>query len=127
MPRRKGLEALQGAESIGSAVPDVTHAVMPLDPTMLESLGKPVSELLGMLFESPQLTGLPAKLRLTGWNANTGKMALRGLRRGEGEAFDASAPEMDSMINEGLLKVKQPAQAGVDAIRRKLAALLDAK
>lgn len=96
---------------------------MPLDPSMLQSLGKPISELLGAIFRTPNKSGLPTKLRLINWNARNNTAALRGLRKGD-EAFEAAPSQLDELLTGGALDLDQPPQAGVDAIRKKLAALL---
>lgn len=137
MPQRKvpTLDALQKATSIGAdpqgealsqmLSQPVHQSAVPLDPTMLESLGKPLSELLGAIL-SPTTpgTGLPSRLRI-GNVLQGGKALLYGTRKG-GEQFEALPSELDSMINSGQLGLEQPPQRAVDVVRRKLAALLDA-
>lgn len=125
MPQRRipTLDALQKADSIGADPrADVHEAVMPLDPTMLESLGKPLSELLGMILRPTTAgTGLPSRLRLG--NVQNGEGLFYGVRKG-GERFQASPSQLDEMINGGLLEREQPPTGAVNAIRRKIAAVL---
>lgn len=101
----------------------VQPAQMPLDPSMLESLGKPIAELLSTIFRTPNGSGLPSKLRLINWNGGAGTAALRGLRKGE-EAFEATPAQLDALINDGTVGIDQPPQSAVAAIQKKLAALL---
>lgn len=126
MPQRRipTLDALQKAEHIGSAVPtDVTESVMPLDPTLVKSLGKPISELLGIVLkQTTPGTGLPARMRLGSFDR--GKATLYGARKGS-ETFEATASELDDLLANGMMELEQPPQGAVDAIRRKLSAILD--
>lgn len=92
---------------------------------MLHSLGKPLQELLDLaLRPTTAKTGLPRGLRLTNWDARTGEAAFRGLRKGGAEEFRASPQQLDDLIGGGALDVQQPPTRAVEAIRRRLAALL---
>ena len=130
MPERNAYSALSKATNIGpdptmQALHDspLTRAEMPLDPDFLRSLGKPLSELLGLIFKSPTGSGIPSKLRVTNWDAKAGQAALHGLRKGS-ERFSASPSQIDELVNTGTIGIQQPPQSAVDAIRRKLSALL---
>lgn len=133
MPERKATDAFRKATTIGpdreaealstAAAAPLTHGDMPLSPDMLRSLGKPLSELLGTLFKTPTKSGLPAKLRLTNWDAKSGEASMHGLTK-VGQEFRSTPSQLDSLINSDTVDLAQPPVGAVDAIRRKLAALL---
>lgn len=88
---------------------------MPLDPGMLKSLGKPVSELLGTVFKLKGGAGLPGMVRITNWNHRTGNVVMQSVRKAS-EAFEATPAQIDEMIGMGWLDVRQPAQRAGERI-----------
>jgi len=102
---------------------------------VLKSLGKPISELLDMVLKTEKkVPGLPRRVKLTEWNARTGKLGLRPEsaqgQRGltsvgiEAAPIEATPADVDALIDAGTLTRDQPPQGAVDAIRRKLAQIL---
>lgn len=110
------MQALQKASRITNSMPAVTEGSMPLDPTMLRSIGKPVGELLGMVFKTKTGSKLPSLLRLTNWNAATGNVAMHSVNKA-GKAFEATPAQIDEMIEKGWLDIAQPAKVAGDKIR----------
>lgn len=91
---------------------------------MLESIGKPVSEMFGAKFSPEQTkTGVPQRLRFDGWNANKNQMQFAG-SNAQMPRMDATPQQIDQLINGGALGLEQPPSTAVEAIRKKLAAIL---
>lgn len=125
-PRRNPLSALQKAESIGAdpiSRDTMLRGEMPLDPAFLTSIGKSLTDLIGLVLKSPTGSGLPAKLTLGGFDSAKGAAKFYGARKG-GEVFEAAPTEIDDAITNGLLDLEQPAQKATAAVRRKIAAAL---
>lgn len=89
----------------------------------LKSIGKPVSELLGATFVTPNKTGLPKRMAVSSWNDAKGSVGLHGARSGA-EAFEATPSQLDELIDGGALGLEQPPQAAVQTIMQKLQQLL---
>ena len=93
---------------------------------MLKSLGKPISELLGLILTPTQSkTGVPKQLRLSNFDSMKGNVQFHGDSRAASPRFEASPAQLDDLINGGALDVAQPPQGAVDRIRKILSALLD--
>lgn len=106
----------------------IQRGEMPLTPNqlqpILESLGKPIAELLGMVLRPTQArTGLPSRLRFSNYNAEKGLAQFHADTKAAPQ-FEATPQQLDELIGGGALDLEQPPQGAVDAIRRKLAALL---
>lgn len=101
---------------------------------MLKSLGKPISELLDLVLKTEKrVPGLPRRVKLTEWNARKGTLGFRPEAPPGGMTsmpditaapFEATPADVDALINAGHFDVDQPPQGAVDAIRRKLMAVL---
>lgn len=97
---------------------EVMKGEMPVDPAFLRSLGKPVSEVLGMVFKTKSTGGeVPSLLRVSNWNSRTGNVSMHSLNKA-GQPFEATPAQIDEMIEKGWLDLQQPAQAAGEGIRR---------
>lgn len=117
------MQALSKASRITNPNLDIANATpmrgeMPLGPRatpMLESLGKPVSEMLGAVFQLKNGTGLPSLMRVSNWNPRTGSVLMQSIRKAS-EAFEATPAQLDEMMANGWLDLKQPAQRAGERI-----------
>ena len=90
---------------------------------MLQSIGKPISELLGLILKPTQKgSGIPQRLRLTNWNADKGTISFHGASRAG--QYEATPQQIDELINGGVLDLEQAPQRAMEAMRRKLLKLL---
>src|SRR5262245_24275714 len=101
---------------------------MPLTPgqidPILRSLGKPLSQLLGMILKPVQSgTGVPSRLRYTNYDAPKGLAQFHSVDRA-GQAFEASPKDLDALLKGGAIDVEQPPQGAVEKIRKLLAAAM---
>lgn len=102
----------------------VTAPAGAIEPA-LQQLGKPVSEMLGATFTTPNNTGLPKRLTVSGWNSLKGTVGMHGQRAGA-EAMEATPGQLDQLIGEGHVGLEQPPEGAVQAIMAKLRAALGA-
>lgn len=132
LAKAEGIGPIPQAESDRLAIGDGTSLIGgAIDPgdigPILRSLGKPVADLLDLILTTKGKGGLPPKLRLTNVGRN-GDLQFHDPRAAStGPAgFEASAGQVDTLIGAGKLDVEQPAQRGVDSIRKRLAQEFDA-
>ena len=118
---------LRGSITEPTSVPNAVGQVAAIGGPFLKSLGKPVADLLDLILTTKGGRGLPPKLRLTNIG-RSGDLQFHNPRTsGVGPAgFEASPSQVDTLIGSGALDIEQPAQRGVDSIRKRLAQEFDA-
>lgn len=88
---------------------------------VLRSIGKRIDELLDAVFTTPKGSGLPKRLKLTGWDARTNQIEFHAPA---GERFQASPQQLDKLIGSGSIDLEQPAAGAVSSIQSRLSKAL---
>lgn len=129
-------QAWRHASSIGAdptGPNSMKLGMMPLSPgdmesvvNMLQSIGKPISEMLGtVLRPTTPGTGLPSRLSIGGFDSGTGKATIFAGRKG-GETFDSTVQQLDDLLNSGQIDIVQPPKKEVGRMQAKISSMLDA-
>lgn len=106
-----------------ASISPVSTAIGEAGAPMLGSLGKRVDDMLGATFTPTEAgTGVPKRIEFTNVGRD-GLMQFHGSNQ-QMPSLNASPAQVDELINGGALDLTQPPQGAVDAVRKKLSALL---
>lgn len=93
---------------------------------IVRSLGKYLAELLGIEMGATTAgSGLPKRMRMTGFDAREGNIDFHAASRKGGERFAATPEQLDTLVGQGAVDVAQPPKKAVASVRRKIATDLD--